>query len=435
MKKFITTAFDGFIKFASTKSVTAIKDGFVAIMPASLIGSIFLLIADFPITGYADFMTNLFGANWSIGMAQVSTNTFDIVALLAVIAIAYHYAKNDEKDGLSCAILAFISYLIITESTMYSEAGELITGVIPRAWIGGNGLITAIIVGLGTGKIFVFCYDKNLRIKLPESVPSGVSNAFSALIPGFFIFLISMVIYQCFKLLGDTTFTAIIFTTIQIPLQNLSSTWVGCVIIVTLMSVLFWAGLHGPNIVIGVISPILVANQIANQALIEAGTNTMANGSKILTSQLLECYTKFGGTGITIGLLISAILVAKSKQMRELSKISLVPGLFNINEPVIFGLPVVYNPVMLVPFILVPLSAFFITYFAGVIGFLAPFGNLNVPWTTPVLISGFILGGWQGAVVQAIILVVAVLIYFPFMRKQDAMFLAQEKAYEETSKT
>lgn len=431
MKKLITTAFDAFIKFATTKSVTAIKDGFVAIMPATLIGSIFLLVANFPLSGFSDFMVNIFGENWIIGLNQVSTNTFDIVSILAVISIAYNYVKNDDKDGLSCGILALISYLIITESTILSSTGEVVTGVIPRAWIGGNGLITAIIIGLCSAKIFVFCYEKNLRIKMPESVPEGVTNAFSALIPGFFIFLFSMITYQGFKIFADTSFTAIIFSTIQIPLQNLSSTWLGCVIIVTLMSVLFWAGLHGPNIVISVISPILVANQISNQALIDVGTNTLANGSKILTSQLLECYVKFGGTGITIGLVLAAIMAAKSKQMKELSKLSLVPAIFNINEPVIFGLPVVYNPVMLVPFILVPLSAFFITYGAALIGFLQPFGNINVPWTTPAIISGFILGGWRGSVVQIIILITSVVIYYPFMMKQDKMFLAEQKKYEE----
>ncbi|MFI3227164.1 MAG: PTS transporter subunit EIIC [Clostridia bacterium] len=430
MKKFITTVFNAFIKFASTKSVTAIKDGFVAIMPATLIGSIFLLVASFPVSGFSDFMVNMFGENWIIGLNQVSTNTFDIVSILSVISIAYSYAKNEDRDGLSCGILALISYLIITESTVLSGTGEIVTGVIPRAWVGGNGLITAIIIGLCSAKIFVFCYEKNLRIKMPESVPEGVMNAFSALIPGFFILLYSMIIYQAFKIITDGSFTEFIFTTIQIPLQNLSSTWLGCVIIVTLMSVLFWAGLHGPNIVMGVISPILVANQIANQALIDAGTNTLANGSKILTSQLLECYTKFGGTGITIGLVIAALIAAKSKQMRELSKLSLVPAVFNINEPVIFGLPVVYNPVMLAPFILVPLSAFFITYGAALIGFLQPFGNINVPWTTPAIISGFILGGWRGAVVQIIVLIASVVIYYPFMMIQDKMCLSQEQEYE-----
>lgn len=430
MKKFIATAFDKFIQFASLKSITAIKDGFVAIMPATLIGSVFLLIANFPLSVFGDFMENIFGPSWNIGLNQVSASTFDIVSILAVMAIAYYYATNDEKDGLSCSLLALIGYLIVTEASVLSPSGELVTGVIPKAWIGGNGLITAIIVGLVSAKIFVFCYDKNLRIKMPDSVPAGVSNAFSALIPGFFIMLLSMIVYQGFNIFADTSFSQIIFTTIQMPLQNLSSSWIGCIIIVTLMSLLFWAGLHGPNIINGVIAPILVANQISNQALIEAGTNTLENGSKILTSQLLECYIKFSGTGLTIGLIIASLMVAKSKQMKELSKLSITPAIFNINEPVIFGLPIVYNPLMLVPFILAPLAAFAITYGAAIIGFLAPFGNVAVPWTTPVIISGFILGGWQGAVVQVLVILASVVIYYPFVVRQDNLLLADEAAYE-----
>ncbi|MFI3214960.1 MAG: PTS transporter subunit EIIC [Eubacteriales bacterium] len=430
MKKVIATAFDKFIQFASLKSVTALKDGFVAIMPATLIGSIFLLISDFPISGFADFMEGIFGPNWSVGLDQVSANTFNIVAILAVISIAYNYANNEEKDGLSCGILALIAYLIVTESSIVTTTGEIVTDVIPMAWIGGNGLITAIIIGLFSGKVFVFCYEKNLRIKMPEGVPQGVSNAFSALIPGFIILLSSMIVYQGFKIFADTSFTEIIFTTIQIPLQNVSSTWLGCVIIVTLMSLLFWAGIHGPNIVIGVISPVLVANQISNQALMDVGMNSLENGSRILTSQLLECYVKLSGTGITIGLILAALIAAKSKQMKQLSKLAIGPAVFNINEPVIFGLPIVYNPIMLFPFILVPLTSFFITYGAAIIGFLQPFGNVNVPWTTPAIISGFILAGWRGAVVQVLVIIASVIIYYPFMMKQDKIFLAQEKEYE-----
>ncbi len=431
MKNFINKVFEGFMRFASTKTVTALKDGFVLTMPATLIGSLFLLVANLPFAGYSEFMAKFLGENWNIGLNQVSACTFDILAMIIAVGIGYAYARNEKFDGISCGILSLISFLIVSASSITLESGEVAGGVIPRSWTGGNGVISAIIVGILVGKIFTFCLKKKLRIKMPAGVPEGVTNAFSALIPGLIIIFISMVVYQICMVFGGASLTELIFKVIQIPLQNLTSTWAGGIVVVLLISILFWAGLHGPNIVMGVMAPILTANALANQALIDAGAKATAeNGARLLTPQIIDCFVKFGGTGITIGLLIAALISAKSQQMKEISRLSIVPGIFNINEPVIFGLPIVYNPVMLVPFILVPLISFIITYGAASIGFLAPFGSVQVPWTTPVIVSGFLLGGWRAALIQVIVLIISVVVYYPFLKRQDKICLEQEKEAE-----
>lgn len=433
--KFLNKLFEYFTRFASTKAVTALKDGFVLTMPATLIGSLFLLIANLPFNGYTDFMARIFGPEWNVGLNQVSACTFDILAMIIAVGIGYAYAKNEKLDGISCGILSLISFLIVSASTTTLDSGQIVTGVIPRGWTGGNGVIAAIIVGLLVGVIFTFFMKRNIRIKMPAGVPEGVSNAFSALIPGFVIILLSMVVYQLCMAFGGVSLTELIFKIVQIPLQNLSSTWTGGLAITFLISLLFWAGLHGPNIVMGVMAPLLTANALSNQALIDAGVApTVENGAKLLTPQIIDCFVKFGGTGITLGLLIAALISARSKQLRQISRLSIVPGIFNINEPVIFGLPIVYNPIMLIPFILVPIVSFIITYGAASIGFLTAFGGVQVPWTTPVLFSGLILGGWKGALIQLIILALAVLIYYPFMRRQDTVCLRQEREAEEPAK-
>lgn len=429
MKNFINKVFEGFMRFASTKTVTALKDGFVLTMPVTLIGSIFLLIANLPFAGYADFMARVLGDDWNVGLNQVSACTFDILAMIIAVGIGYAYVKNEKFDGISAGILSLIAFLIVSASSVTTDGGQVIGGVIPRSWTGGNGVIAAIIVGIIVGKIFAFCMKKHLRIKMPSGVPEGVSNAFSALIPGLIIIFVAMVVYQICIIAGGASLTELIFRVIQTPLQNLSSTWAGGIAIVFLISILFWAGLHGPNIVMGVMAPILTANALANQGLIDAGTVASAeNGARLLTPQIIDCFVKFGGTGITIGLLISALMASRSKQLREISKLSIVPGIFNINEPVIFGLPIVYNPIMLIPFILVPLLSFIITYGAATLGFLAPFGSVQVPWTTPVIISGFLLGGWRAALIQLIILVISILVYYPFVKRQDKYYEDQERS-------
>ncbi len=428
MKEIVNKIFEGFMRFASSKTVTALKDGFVLTMPATLIGSLFLLIANIPIPGYADFMARFLGAGWNVGLNQVSACTFDILAMIIAVGIGYAYAKNEKLDGISCGILSLISFLIVSASSVTAPSGETVTGVIPRTWTGGNGVIAAIIVGILVGKLFTFCQKRNLRIKMPAGVPEGVTNAFSALIPGLLVIFLSMVVYQLCMVYGGASLTELIFRLIQTPLQNVSSTWTGGILIVILISVLFWAGLHGPNIVMGVMAPILTANALANQAVLDAGkAMTAENGVRILTPQIIDCFVKLGGTGVTIGLLTAALMAARSRQMKEISRLSFIPGIFNINEPVIFGLPIVYNPILLIPFILVPLIAFVITYGAAVIGFLPVFGSVQIPWTTPLIVSGFILGGWRGAVVQMVILAVSVAVYYPFVRRQDRVFYQQEQ--------
>lgn len=432
--KNISKVFDNFLngiaRVANTKPLVALKDGFVLTMPLTLIGSIFLLLANLPIEGYDDIMTNVFGAQWNVGLNQVAGSTFDILALVTVIGIAYFYTRNEGEDGIASAVIAVVAFLVVSPSSVISEAGEEIGGVIPKTWVGAQGVITAIIIGLITGFVFTALVKRKITIKMPEGVPVGVANAFTALVPGFIIILGSMIIYQVLITTTNSTVPELIFEALQVPLQNLSDSFLGGLVITLLISLLFWAGLHGPNIVMGVMAPILTANSIANNELLEAGNLSVEKGAHIMTPQVIDLFVKFGGTGLTLGLLIAAVLSAKSEQLKSLSKLSLLPGIFNINEPVIFGLPIVYNPYLLVPFILAPVVGLTITYIAIATGFMTPFTGVQVPWTTPPIISGFIIGGFKGALTQLVILILSVLIYLPFMKKQDQAFIENEKLAE-----
>ena len=234
-------------------------------------------------------------------------------------------------------------------------------------------------------------------------------------------------LYGLCHYVGATTLPELIFKVIQTPLQAVSDSLAGGTIIVGLQSILFWAGIHGPNVVGGVVGPLLIANSLDNQHLIDIGMSLVNNPqAKIITCQINDVFVKSGGCGLTLGLLIAGLITAKSQQLKSMMKMAFVPGLFNINEPIIFGLPIVFNPYLLIPFTLVPLLALFTTYFAITSGFMAPFSAVQVPWTTPPVIAGFLLDGWQGAVVQIINLIMATVIYFPFVRAQDKAFLQEE---------
>lgn len=426
LSTWLNKVLEHFMKFVNTKTMIAVKDGFLLTMPITLIGSIFLLIANFPISNWDSIMSGIFGAGWAGPLNQVVGSTFDILAIASVLAIAYVYARNEEVDGISSALLALVSFLILTNSFTVVD-GVKIGGVIPKGWTGGNGVITSIIVGVVSAKIFTFFIKKNIIFKLPEGVPTGVVNAFSALIPGFVIMAGSMLIHILTHVLGGASLTEVIFNVLQTPLQNVSDTLAGGLFITFLMGILFWAGIHGPNIVMGIMGPILTANALSNTAILESGQAlVVGENAKVMTIQLIDIFAKFGGQGITIGLVIAALISAKSSRIKEISKVSVVPGLFNINEPVIYGLPIVFNPIMLVPFIVVPLVGVLIPYFAIVSGFMAPFTAVSVPWTTPPIISGFLVSGWRGALVQILIIIASIVIYYPFLKKLDHEYVKEE---------
>lgn len=416
------------VQFAEIKAIVALKDGFILTLPLTLVGSIFLLIANLPIAGYAEFMAGLFGADWAASLKQVSGATFDILAIISVLGISYKFAQAEKCDPITCSLLSLAAFLIITKASVTTKGGELVTGVIPKNWVGGDGVITAILVSLAVSYIFCYFIKNNIGIKMPAGVPDGVSRAFAALVPGFVIFTLAAVVFVICDKVAGMTFTEIIFKGLQTPMQNLSDTLVGGIVLSFIMCILFWAGIHGPNIVSGVMNPILTANAIENQRLLDSGIALLAGeNAKIVTVQFTDVFIKLGGCGITLGFIIAMLIAAKSVQFKQMSKLSLVPGLFNINEPIIFGLPIVFNPYFIVPFIGVPILGVIITYVSIAIGFMMPFSAVQVPWTTPPLISGFLLGGWQGVVVQLVVIAASTLGYLPFMKIQDKIFVKEEQ--------
>lgn len=425
--------FDKFIEFmgefAQIRAVAALRDGFIMTTPFTICGSVFLLLANLPIPGYPEFMASLFGKDWTAPLNAVAGGTFSVLAIIVVLAITYKFVENEGCDAMMAAILALSTFLIILPPSLVTKGGETVGDIIPKAWAGSNGVITAIFVAFFVSYIFCYCEKNHIGIKMPDAVPQGVARAFSALVPGMVFFTAASVLYGLCHYIGATTAPELVFKVIQTPLQGLSDTLGGGTIIIGLQSILFWAGIHGPNVVGGVVGPLLIANSLDNQHLLDMGMTLMNNPqAKIITCQINDVFTKSGGCGLTMGLLLAGVFTAKSNQLKSLMKMAFVPGLFNINEPIIFGLPIVFNPYLLVPFILVPIFAMFITYFAISVGFMAPFSAVQVPWTTPPIIAGFLLDGWQGAVIQIVNLVMAAAVYLPFLKAQDNVLLKEEKS-------
>lgn len=417
------------MKFVGMKGIVALKDGILYTLPIIMVGSIFLLLAQIPYQPFNDWVASVLGAGWTDPLFAAYGASFQIIALIAVIGIAYTYAKNEGHEPLSAGAIAIVVFLLTMSSSVVSPKGEVVGNVINKDLIGGKGMVTAIIVGLVVGAIYSWFMARKITIKMPDGVPQGVANSFAALIPAAVIITGATVVYTIFKFGFNTTFIDFIYKAIQTPLQGMTDSLGGILIMSFLIPFLWWFGVHGSTIVGGIMTGILTSNTLENQAILQSGKElTVANGGHIVTQQFLDNFVSMTGAGVTIGLVLCMIVLGKSAQSKELGKLAVVPACFNINEPVTFGTPIVMNPFMAIPFIITPMITSLLTYLAIASGLVPLFTGVMVPWTTPPVISGLLLGGWRTALLQIVIMAISFFIYLPFFKKQDAINLANEKA-------
>ena len=422
------------MKFVNTRPMTAIKNGMLYPIPFIVIGAIFLILGNFPLQSVADYLSKI---GLSPIFMQAYNGSMNIMAVFAVFGIAYAWVSNEGYEGVPAGLLAIVVDVILQPDTVANvtnlkdatktSTDWVASNVIDKTWLGGKGMITAIIVGLLVGWIYSAFLKKGITIKLPEQVPANVAASFTALVPGAVIVTLATAVYGFFKLGLNTTVVEWIYTVIQTPLQHATDGPLGVFVIAFIPVFLWFFGVHGATIVGGIMGPLLLANNADNNALYKANDLSLASGAHIVTQAFMDQFITVTGSGITIGLVVFALVRARSTQMKTLGRLEIVPALFNINEPVLFGLPIVLNPLLAVPFILTPLLSGFLTYGAIYLHIIPPFNGLYVPWTTPAIISGFIVGGWQGALWQALMLLMTVFVYWGFAKKYDDVLLQQEQ--------
>jgi len=417
------------MKFVGMKGIVALKDGILYTLPIIMVGSVFLLLAQIPYPPFNAWVASILGPGWTDPLFAAYGASFQIIGLIAVIGIAYTYAKNEGHEPLSAGAIAIVVLLLTMSSSVVSPKGEVVNGVINKDLIGGKGMVTAIIVGLVVGAVYSWFMARKITIKMPAGVPQGVANSFAALVPAAFIITCATVVYTIFKFGFNTTVIDFIYKAIQTPLQGITDSLGGVLVMSFLIPFLWWFGVHGSTIIGGIMTGILTSNTLENQAILQSGKElTVANGGHIVTQQFLDNFISMTGAGVTIGLVLCMIIFGKSAQSKELGKLASLPGCFNINEPVTFGTPIVMNPFMAIPFIITPMITSLLTYVAIASGAVPLFTGVMVPWTTPPVISGFILGGPRTALLQIVIMAISIVIYFPFFKKQDSINLKNEQA-------
>lgn len=429
LEKFLTPLAESIGK---NRYLMSIRDGFLISTPLLIAGSFFLLIANFPIPAWTNWINSVVinqntGETLGAMIEKPSGATFTIMAIFATMGIAYSFAGKLGVNKIFGAAVALMSwflimpYFVTTTTQIEGIDHEVTFSAIPMGWVGAKGIFVGIIVAFTSVHLYAYFEKKGWTIKMPDGVPPTVGESFAALIPITLVMTIFFLINLVFGIFGTNVFE-MIFEFLQTPLLNLGDT-LGAMVIAYIFLHLFWFfGINGGSVVGAVFNPILQTLSASNVEYFKTGIGE----PHIINQQFQDLFATFGGAGSTLSLVIAMVFFCKSKRIADLGKLSLVPGIFGINEPIIFGLPIVLNPTMFIPFIGVPTINIVISYVVMKIGWVPVTSGINIPWTTPVIISGFLATNWAGALLQAALLVLGVFIYMPFIKIMDKQYLLEE---------
>lgn len=405
-------------KLAANKYLVALRDGLMLSMPLLIIGSIAVVIGDFPIQAFHDFMASIVGDVWySWCWDMVNPATMGLVALFAIVGVSHSLANEEGVEPLPAVAISISAYFLLLEQM---EDGGYATSCFES-----SGLFTAMITALIATKLYAVLLKKNVKIKMPSTVPGFVTRQFEALIPATIVVILFLIIRLIFAATPFGTITNFIVTVIQIPLTNIRTTLVGTLFITILNSILWFFGIHGTAVIDSFMGPLWYAARFANLEVFQTAADAVR--PYIVTQDFANLIIFLGGTGNTVSLAAIMAFMCKSKRLKSLGKLSVLPGIFNVNEPVIFGLPLVLNPMMAIPFFIVPPVTVLISYAAMAIG-LVPFPTgVTVPWTMPAPFSGWMMcNDIRGGILQIVVIIIGGLIYYPFIKSLDKQYLKEE---------
>lgn len=422
---FITKFANFAAKLGNQIYLKTLRDSFATIMPLYILAGIAVLLNN-------TIFTWIFSGS-ALETLQYWGNllingTLNISGLLIAAVIGYFLSVNRDYDNpLSAAVISMASLVVMmpqtVELTSVNNITDSFTGVLPFSNLGTGAMFAGIIIGLLVTELYIRISSvKALKINLGDNVPPAVGKSFNVLIPVMITLCICAIVSTMLNSLFGTDLISLITTFIQTPLKNIGTSLWGTVILYTLGNLLWLFGIHQSVIYSSILEPLLVININENIAAYAAGQAipNIINVSQVTSFGLL------GGSGSTLCLLIATFIVGRNKATRNVAKLAIAPGIFNINEPVLFGYPIVYNITMAIPFLVVPVLGIILSYFATVMGLINPCITM-VPWTTPVILSGFLATGmdWRAAVLQLLVLVLGVLVYMPFVKVNDKVLEKQ----------
>lgn len=419
-------------KVGNQVHLRSLRDAFATITPLYILAGIAVLINNvvFPLffqTGSAEL------ANAQTWGAALTLGTLNVSALILAGLIGYCLAKNKRFDNpLACVVVGISAFVIMMPQQITAtlaangDKTATVTGALATANTGTNGLFGAILIGLFAVTIFIKISGvEALKVKLGEGVPPAVSNSFNVMIPMLLTLSIFGLGSALLAVCAGTDLCTIISTWISTPLKSIMNAGPWAVILIyTLANLLFCVGIHQSTISGATVEPILTMLIVDNMATYAAGG--VIQPDHYMNMQIINSFALMGGSGCTLMLLLDTFFFSKSKTSKTVAKMAILPGLFNINEPVIYGYPIVYNIPLMIPFVLIPDLFIGITYGLTCAGIISPC-IAQVPWTTPPVLSALLATGfdWRAAVWQVIEIILGMAIYLPFMKVSERVAAKQ----------
>lgn len=408
-------------KLNNQRHVAAIRDAFMLIFPLTISASLVILINNL-FFSKDSFLVQLFHLTSvfpNIESAQqvfssVADGTINIMSIFITFLVAQILAKYFDADATLAGLTSIACFMILyPQSFAFNDKMAIST-----QYLGAQGLFVAMLVGCLVGEFLPKLFKmKKLQVKMPDMVPPAVARSFSSMIPIIIVVACAAIINFLVLRVASEGINELIYKGIQSPLRDLGGNVFGVLILAFLQTLLFSVGIHGPNTLNAVRSAIFTEQDLSNLDFINQGGSLWNVPYKETWGILNDMFANMGGTGMTLGLIIAIFIASKRPEQREIAKISLVPGIFQINEPIIFGLPIVLNPLLIIPFILTPMVNILVGYMVTVVWPIMPSPAIGVPWTTPGIINLFLGtgGNIMGAVVGVVCLAISILIYLPFV--------------------
>ncbi|UQS82281.1 PTS transporter subunit EIIC [Bombilactobacillus folatiphilus] len=406
-------------KLGQSKILQSISSGMVMTLPITIGASVFSILASFPVKSVSNWFNAI---HLTQPMNAVANGSMNILAVFIAFSIAYNYAQKSKANGVIAGLFSLASFFVLAPQSV--GHGKQSVDAFQIKYMGSQGIIVAIILSILIAMLYVRLSNiKQLTIKLPDSVPSMVSSSIEPLIIGIIIFVVVFIVGAGFSYTPYHDVFDFVNQIITTPLIHVGGSPWTLILIITLSNLLFFFGVH-PAAIQSVIMPLVISMMVTSAKPFQQHQTI-----PYLKNLVAFTFSNNDAAGATLSLVLVALIFGKSKRYKQFFKISSIPNLFNINEPIVFGLPIVLNPILFVPFILSSLVSGFVAISAVNLGFLTnynPILSLGMPWTMPKIISNFLIMGWQGIVIWLINFALMFIIYLPFFKVLDQQALDAE---------
>ncbi len=400
-------------KISSSKFLNALGKSFQLLLPVIIIGSFACLGAFIDIPAWTSFIEK-------IGLATILNTLFfvtmKLIAFYLLLVLPYQYGKELEINQISAVIISVMVFLILTPTELFAS--------IPAEWLGHAGLFGVLFVSLFVCRLMWLCKKKNIYIHMPAGMPKIVEDSFASLVPAFLAALIAVIVATILQQTSFGNYHQLVYSIIQMPLMGLGLSLPAYLLMQIFTTLFMFCGIHGSTVT-SLFTPLTMAASSENLAALQAGKELPE-----IFANTFGIVAQVGGIGCILGFTFMLAFRAKSKRLKAVGKIAVVPAIFGITEPVLFGVPIMLNPFLFIPYIISPIVCTLVSYFSYATGIVPKLTGTEVNWTVPPVISGFLSQGWQTAVLQVVLIVITALIWYPFFKLIDKRTCCEEENVE-----